>query len=77
MARRVWMCVGDRAGDKLPPAEKATIITARERLIAKVPQPRFLPKVRPSATFNYPIATEGKWLGNEYRFITRYRSDDP
>ena len=40
-------------------------------------QPRFLPEVRPSATFNYPVAIEGKWHGNKYRFFTRYRSDDP
>jgi len=36
----------------------------------------FLPEVRPSA-FNYPIAIYGKWHGTNYRFITRYRSDDP
>jgi hypothetical protein len=35
------------------------------------------PVVRPSATFNYPVAIEGKWLGNKYRVFTRYRSDDP
>ncbi len=26
---------------------------------------------------NYPVAIEGKWFGNKYRFFTRYRSDDP
>ena len=39
-------------------------------------KPRFLPKIRPTK-FNYPIAIYGKWHGNKYRFITRYRSDDP
>jgi predicted transposase YbfD/YdcC len=23
------------------------------------------------------VAIDGKWHGNKYRFITRYRSDDP
>jgi hypothetical protein len=38
--------------------------------------PRFLPEIRPTQ-FNYPIAIYGKWHGNKYRFMTRYRSDDP
>jgi len=58
------------------PAEKAAITAACERLIAEVLRPRFLPEVRPS-TFNYPVAIDGKWHGNKYRFFTRYRSDDP
>ena len=33
-------------------------------------------EVRPTQ-FNYPVAIYGKWHGNKYRFITRYRSDDP
>ena len=77
MARGVWTYVGGRAGNKPSPAEKAAITAACERLIAEVLQPRFLPEVRPSGTFNYPVAIEGKWHGNKYRFSTRYRSDDP
>ena len=77
MAKRVWTYVGGRRGNKPPPAEKAAITAACERLIAEVLRPRFLPEVRPAAGFNYPIAIEGKWLGNKYRFFTRYRSDDP
>ena len=77
MARRVWTYVGGRRGNKPPLAEKAAITAACEALIAEVLRPRFLPEVRPSAMFNYPIAIEGKWLGNKYRFFTRYRSDDP
>jgi hypothetical protein len=77
VARGVWTYVGGRAGNKPPPAEKAAITAACERLIAEVLQPRFQPEVRPSATFNYPAAIEGKWHGNKYRFFTRYRSDDP
>ena len=38
--------------------------------------PRFLPEIRPTP-FNYPVAIHGKWHSNTYRFITRYRSDQP
>ena len=77
MASGTWMYVGGRGGNKLRPAEKAAIIAACERLIAEVLQPQFLPEVRPSARFNYPVAIQGKWHGNKYQFFTRYRSDDP
>jgi hypothetical protein len=66
VAGGVWTYVGGRAGNKPPPAEKAAITAACERLIAEVLQPRFLPEVRPSATGNYPVAIEGKWHGNKY-----------
>ena len=59
-----------------PRLEKVAIIAACEKFIAEVLRPRFLPEIRPTA-FNYPVAIDGKWLGNKYRFITRYRSDDP
>jgi hypothetical protein len=68
--------VGGRSGKKPPPNEKAAITAACEKLIADVLKPRFLPEIRPTE-FNYPIAIYGKWHGNKYRFITRYRSDDP
>ena len=77
MAKRVWVYVGGRAGNKPPPAEKAAIAAACERLIAEVLRPRFLPEVRTSTTFNYPVAIAGKWHGNKYRFFTRYHSDHP
>ena len=77
MARRAWVYAGGRAGNKPSPAEKAAITAACERLIAEVLRPRFLPQIRPSALFNYPVAIDGKWHGNRYRFFTRYRSDDP
>ena len=77
MARHAWVYVGGRAGNKPSPAEKAAITAACERLIAEVLRPRFLPQIRPSAMFNYPVAIDGKWHGNRYRFFTRYRSDDP
>jgi len=77
VGKRVWMSAGGRAGNKPPPAEKAAITTACETLIAERLRPRFLPAVCPSTRFNYPVAIEGKWLGNKFRFFTRYRSDDP
>jgi len=77
MVRRAWVYVGGRAGNKPSPAEKAATIAACERLITEELRPRFLPKIRPSSRFNYPIAINGKWHGKKYRFYTRYRSDDP
>jgi hypothetical protein len=63
------MYVGGRAGNKPSSAEKAAIAAACEKLIAEVLRPRFLSKVRPSAMFNYPVALEGNWFGNKYRFF--------
>ena len=76
MARGRWVYVGGRAGNKPPPTEKVAITAACEKFIAGVLRPRFLPEIRPTA-FNYPVAIDGTWHGNKYRFITRYRSDDP
>jgi len=77
MARGGWVYVGGRAGNKPPPGEKSVITAACEAFIADVLKPRFLPEIRPRTEFNYPIDIYGKWHGNKYRFITRYRSDDP
>jgi len=74
MARGQWVYVGGRAGNKPRPDEKVAIDAACERLIANVLLPRYLPEITPTE-FNYPIAIYGKWHGNKYRFITRYRSD--
>jgi hypothetical protein len=49
---------------------------ATSGFIAEVVRPRFVPEMRPTA-FNFLVAIVGKWRGNKYRFITRYRSDDP
>ncbi|MGH7042407.1 MAG: hypothetical protein ACREFY_09765, partial [Acetobacteraceae bacterium] len=76
MARRAWVYVGGRTGNKPSPTEKSAITAACETFIATVLRPRFLPDIRPTK-FNYPIAIHGKWHGNKYRFITRYRSDSP
>jgi hypothetical protein len=77
VARGGWAYVGGRAGNKPPSSERVTITAACDRFIAEVLIPRFLSEIRPTEKFNYPIAIYGKWLGNKYRFLTRYRSDDP
>ncbi len=69
-----WIYVGGRAGHKPPEREKAAITAACERFIGEVLKPCFLPEIRPSA-FNYPVDIYGKWHGNKYRFIQRFRSD--
>jgi hypothetical protein len=76
LARGGWVYVGGRAGNKPPQAEKTAITGVCEKFITEVLRPRFLPEVRPTE-LNYPVALYGKWHGNRYRFITRYRSDDP
>ena len=74
MAGKQWVYAGGRVGNKPSADEKAAITAACERLIADVLTPRYLPEIKPTK-FNYPIAIYGKWHGNKYRFITRYRSD--
>jgi hypothetical protein len=76
MVRGQWIYAGGRPGNKPRSAEKIAITAACESLIADVLLPKYLPEVMPSE-FNYPIAIYGKWHGNKYRFITRYRSDQP
>jgi hypothetical protein len=74
MARGHWVYVGGKAGAKPSAEEKLAITAACERFLADVLKPRYLPAIEPTE-FNYPIAIYGKWHGNKYRFITRYRSD--
>lgn len=57
-------------------SEKAAIIATCQRFIDEVLKPRFLPDIRPTA-FNYPVDIFGKWHGNRYRFLQRYRSGFP
>jgi hypothetical protein len=73
MARGRWVYVKGRAGGRVPAPEKLAITAACEKLIAEVLRPRCLPAIRPTE-FNYPVGLAGKWHGNNYRFITRYRS---
>jgi hypothetical protein len=57
----------------IPDSEKAQITAACQKSIDDVLKPRFLPVIRPTE-FNYPVDLQGKWHGNRYRFIQRYRS---
>ena len=57
----------------LSATEKATITTACQAFIDTVLKPRFLPVVTPTQ-FNFPVDIQGKWHGNKYRFLQRYRS---
>jgi hypothetical protein len=74
--KRQWVYVSGRAGTKPPAAEKAAVTAACDRFIAEVLKPRFLPEIKPTE-FNYPVDLYGKWHGNKYRFIQRFRSDRP
>ena len=56
--------------------EKATIAATCQRFIDEVLKPRFLPSIRPTE-FNYPVDILGKWHGDRYRFLQRYRSGFP
>ncbi len=76
MPKKQWVYVGAKAGNKPSPTEKEAITVACEKLISGFLIPKFLPEIRPTQ-FNYGVAIFGKWHGNMYRFITRYRSDHP
>ena len=68
--RAQWQWVRVRT---LTAEEKADIATACERVIREVFKPQCLPQIRPTS-FNYPIDIFGRWRGNKYSFIMRYRS---
>jgi hypothetical protein len=69
--QRVWI-----RGRALSTEKQAAVAAACERFIEEVLKPRFLPEIRPTP-FNYPIDIFGKWYGNKYRFMQRYRSGFP
>ena len=56
--------------------KKAAVVATCQRFIDEVLKPRFLPTIRPTQ-FNYPVDIHGKWHGNRYRFLQRYRSGHP
>jgi hypothetical protein len=56
MARGRWGYDGGRSGNKPSEAEKLAITSVCEKHIAEVMRPRFLPEIRPTKEFNYPIA---------------------
>lgn len=68
---RKWVRVKVLTGE-----EKTAIAAACGQLIAETLKPRFLPEIR-ATEFNYPVDIFGKWRGNKYSFITRYRSGFP
>lgn len=57
-------------------ADKARISARCDEFIVRVLAPRFLPEIRPTP-FNYPIALMGRWRGERFSFIQRYRSGFP
>ena len=73
MTRGGWVYVGAATGNKPKPEEKRAITAACEALIADMLLPRCLPRIK-RTNYNYPVGITGKWHGNKYRFITRYRS---
>lgn len=73
MARRSGRWARTKA---LSASEKTTIAATCDAFIDQVLKPRFLPEVRPTS-FNYPVDIFGKWRGNKFSFITRYRSGFP
>ena len=73
MARGGWVYVGAATGNKPKPDEKRAITVACEALITDKILPRRLPRIKPTK-HNYPVGITGKWHGNKYRFVTRYRS---
>ena len=76
MGRGQWVWARQRGQPKPPEAEKTAITAACEKFIADVLKPRYLPRIEPTS-FNYPVDIYGKWHGNKYRFIQRFRSDRP
>ncbi|CAA7627256.1 hypothetical protein [Magnetospirillum sp. SS-4] len=66
MQRGVWV-------KGLSKDDKAAIAATCERFIDEVLKPRFLPEIRPTE-FTYPVDITGKWRGDRYSFIQRYRS---
>ena len=74
-----WRRAGARAGTwaaGLPADRKQSIAIVCDRFIAEHLKPRFLPEIRPTE-FNYPVDLFGRWRGDKYSFVTRYRSGFP
>ena len=69
MAKRqkVWMRVKALSAERKPPSPRHA-----GDFIADTLKPRFLPEIRPTQ-FNYPVDLFGKWRGNKYSFVTRFR----
>ena len=72
--RRLGICWRTRREQALGGGEIGHCVGLRE-VHRRSAQAALSPQIRPTE-FNYPIALYGKWHGNKYRFITRFRSDD-
>lgn len=66
---RIWVKVLTRE-------QKREIADRCDEFIAQKLKPRLLPQIRPT-DFNYPVDLFGRWRGNKYSFIARYRSGFP
>ena len=69
--QRVWVMA-----KTLSSQEKAAIAATCDRFISGVLKPNFLPEIKPTE-FNYPVDILGKWRGDNYSFIVRFRSGFP
>jgi hypothetical protein len=58
---------------KIDELKKWGIMQACEGFIDTVLERRFLPEIKPSDRFNYPIDIGGDWRAGRYRFMQRYR----
>ncbi|MBV5265360.1 hypothetical protein [Pinisolibacter aquiterrae] len=67
--RKIWAQASSKA-------DKARISARCEEFIVRVLVPRFLPEIR-LTPFNYPIALMGRWRGERFSCIQRYRSGFP
>ncbi len=76
MTGRRWVNTGRQKKNKPPEHEKREIAEACETFIENIQKPRFLPEIRPTQ-FNYCVDIFGKWHGSNYRFMQRFRNDDP
>ena len=76
MVRGRWGYERGRVGNKPSEVEKRMITAACERFVEGILKPRFLSEIQPTE-FNYCVDICGKWHGNKYRFIQRYRNDRP
>jgi len=74
VTKRVWRLSRKPARPaKIDELEKRGMVDACEAFIAKVVRPRFLPEIKPSDRFNYPIDIRGDSRAGRYRFMQRYR----
>jgi hypothetical protein len=61
----------------LKPGEKKAIGAACQKLIDETLKPAYLPEVRPRAGRNYAVDLRGRWRGDAYSFVVRFRSGFP